>query len=105
MRPPHPVPDSQTLGRVARTPPGGIPRPGPPVGTHVSPASKAQLNILDLVPVQDGGTAGEAIAATVDVARHAEKWGYGRYWMAEHHNMTGVASRPPGSVDGVKRVR
>jgi luciferase family oxidoreductase group 1 len=57
-----------------------------------STPAKAQLNILDLVPVADGGTAGEAIAATVDIARHAEKWGYGRYWMAEHHNMRGVAS-------------
>ncbi len=53
---------------------------------------RAQLNILDLVPVVDGGTAAEAIASTVDLARHAEKWGYGRYWMAEHHNMRGVAS-------------
>ena len=58
----------------------------------MSTRPRAQLNILDLVPVREGGTAGEAIAATVDVARHAEKWGYGRYWMAEHHNMQGVAS-------------
>ena len=70
----------------------GIPRPAWPVGTLVSPAARAQLNILDLVPVLDGGTAGEAIASTVDIARHAEKWGYQRYWMAEHHNMRGVAS-------------
>lgn len=63
-----------------------------PVGPQVSPSARAQLNILDLVPVLDGGTAGEAIASTVDIARHAEKWGYQRYWMAEHHNMRGVAS-------------
>jgi len=58
----------------------------------VSPAARAQLNILDLVPVVDGGSAADAIASTVDVAKHAEKWGYQRYWMAEHHNMRGVAS-------------
>jgi luciferase family oxidoreductase group 1 len=63
-----------------------------PVATIVSASPRAQLDILDLVPVVEGGTAGEAIKATVDVARHAEKWGYGRYWMAEHHNMRGVAS-------------
>ena len=55
-------------------------------------APRAQLNVLDLVPVVEGGSATEAIASTVDLAKHAEKWGYGRYWMAEHHNMRGVAS-------------
>lgn len=54
--------------------------------------TRAKLNILDLVPVVDGGTAASAIASTVDLARHAEQWGYERYWMAEHHNMRGVAS-------------
>jgi luciferase family oxidoreductase group 1 len=58
----------------------------------VTTAPRAQLNILDLVPVVDGGSATDAIASTVDIAKHAEKWGYGRYWMAEHHNMPGVAS-------------
>lgn len=54
--------------------------------------NRARLNILDLIPVVEGGTAAEAIASTVDLARHAEQWGYDRYWMAEHHNMRGVAS-------------
>ena len=54
--------------------------------------SRAALNILDLVPVNDGGTAAEAIAATVETARSAERLGFTRYWMAEHHNMRGVAS-------------
>lgn len=54
--------------------------------------TRAQLNILDLVPISEGSTAAEAIAQTVDLAQHAERWGYGRYWMAEHHNMRGVAS-------------
>ncbi len=50
------------------------------------------LNVLDLVPVVEGGTPGEAVAATVEMAQVAERLGYHRYWMAEHHNMTGVAS-------------
>ncbi len=50
------------------------------------------LAVLDLVPVVEGGSPGDAIAATVDLARCAEASGYRRYWMAEHHNMTGVAS-------------
>jgi luciferase family oxidoreductase group 1 len=54
--------------------------------------SRAHLNILDLVPVIDGGSAAQAIASSVDVARHAQEWGYHRYWMAEHHNLPGVAS-------------
>ncbi|MEP6796844.1 MAG: LLM class flavin-dependent oxidoreductase [Lapillicoccus sp.] len=52
----------------------------------------ATLNVLDLVPVVEGGTPADAIASTVAAARVAEEHGYGRYWMAEHHNFTGVAS-------------
>ena len=63
-----------------------------PVGTHVTDTNRAQLNILDLVPIAEGGTAADAIEQTVDLAQHAEQWGYGRYWMAEHHNFRGVAS-------------
>lgn len=54
--------------------------------------TRADLNILDLVPINEGSTPAAAIAGTVDLARHAEGWGYRRYWMAEHHNMPGVAS-------------
>ncbi|WP_353353798.1 LLM class flavin-dependent oxidoreductase [Intrasporangium sp. DVR] len=54
--------------------------------------TRAQLNVLDLVPIAEGGSASDAIAQTVDLAQHAERWGYGRYWMAEHHNFRGVAS-------------
>ncbi len=39
-----------------------------------------------------GGTIAEALAHTLDLARHAERWGFTRFWMAEHHNMPGVAS-------------
>jgi luciferase family oxidoreductase group 1 len=49
-------------------------------------------SVLDLAPVPEGSDSGQAIANSVDLARHAEEWGYHRYWMAEHHNMPGIAS-------------
>ena len=49
-------------------------------------------SILDLAPVPEGHTPADALANTLDLARHAECWGYNRYWLAEHHNMTGIAS-------------
>jgi luciferase family oxidoreductase group 1 len=51
-----------------------------------------KYSVLDLCPVPEGSGTAEAIANTVDLARHAEAWGYHRHWMAEHHNMPGVAS-------------
>jgi luciferase family oxidoreductase group 1 len=50
------------------------------------------LSILDLAPIVEGGTASEALRNSLDLARHAERWGYRRFWLAEHHNMQGVAS-------------
>jgi len=50
------------------------------------------LSVLDLSPIPRGGTAGEALQHSLDLARHAEKWGYRRYWLAEHHSMPGIAS-------------
>ncbi len=50
------------------------------------------LSVLDLSPVAEGSTPGQAIRNSADLARHAERAGYHRYWMAEHHNMVGVAS-------------
>ncbi|WP_075219324.1 LLM class flavin-dependent oxidoreductase [Acuticoccus yangtzensis] len=49
-------------------------------------------NILDLAPIPEGGTAADALARSTDLARHAEDWGFGRFWVAEHHNMPGIAS-------------
>ncbi|QQA43084.1 LLM class flavin-dependent oxidoreductase [Pelagovum pacificum] len=49
-------------------------------------------SVLDLSPVPEGQTTRQAIANTVDLAQKAEGWGYHRYWMAEHHNMPGIAS-------------
>jgi luciferase family oxidoreductase group 1 len=52
----------------------------------------ARYSILDLAPVREGGTVAEALRNTVDLARHAERLGYHRFWLAEHHNMPGIAS-------------
>jgi luciferase family oxidoreductase group 1 len=50
------------------------------------------LSVLDLVPIVEGGSAGQALAGSLELARLAEQLGYRRYWLAEHHNMDGVAS-------------
>jgi luciferase family oxidoreductase group 1 len=50
------------------------------------------LSVLDLSPVPEGSSPGQALRNSADLARHAEALGYGRYWMAEHHNMPGIAS-------------
>ena len=58
------------------------------------------LSILDLVPVKVGDTPSDALHNTLDLAQHADRWGYLRYWMAEHHNMTGIASAATSVVIG-----
>ncbi|MCC0565801.1 LLM class flavin-dependent oxidoreductase [Brevibacillus borstelensis] len=58
------------------------------------------LSVLDLVPVLEGGTPADSFRNTLDLARHAEKWGYNRYWLAEHHNMPGIASSATSVVIG-----
>src|SRR6187402_1665161 len=50
------------------------------------------LSILDLAPIGEGHTAADALRNSLDLAQHAERWGYRRYWLAEHHGMAGVAS-------------
>ncbi len=50
------------------------------------------LSVLDLAPIVEGGTASEAFAHSLDLAKHAERWGYHRFWLAEHHSMPGIAS-------------
>src|SRR3954470_16087123 len=59
-----------------------------------------RLSILDLSPVVEGGNAAQAFRNTVDLAQHAERWGYHRYWLAEHHNMPGIASAATSVVIG-----
>jgi luciferase family oxidoreductase group 1 len=50
------------------------------------------FSILDLSPIREGATAGEALRGTRELAQHAEGWDYRRFWMAEHHGMPGIAS-------------
>ena len=58
------------------------------------------ISVLDLAPVPQGSTPGDALRNTLDLARHAERLGYRRYWLAEHHNMTGIASAATSVVIG-----
>jgi luciferase family oxidoreductase group 1 len=58
------------------------------------------LSVLDLAPVVAGSNAGRALRNSLDLARHVEAWGYRRYWVAEHHNMPGIASSAPAVLIG-----
>jgi len=58
------------------------------------------LSVLDLSPIVEGRDAAHALHNTLDLARHAERWGYRRYWLAEHHNMPGIASAATSIVIG-----
>lgn len=50
------------------------------------------FSVLDLAPIVQGGSASDALRRSLDLARHAERWGYQRFWLAEHHGMPGIAS-------------
>jgi luciferase family oxidoreductase group 1 len=58
------------------------------------------LGVLDLAPVPDGSTVGEALRATIDLAKKTEDLGFSRFWVAEHHGMPGVASSSPPVLIG-----
>jgi luciferase family oxidoreductase group 1 len=58
------------------------------------------FSVLDLAPVVQGATPGDALRNSLDLAQHAERWGYRRYWVAEHHNMIGIASAATSVVIG-----
>jgi len=58
------------------------------------------FSVLDLSPIVAGGTAADSLRNTLDLAQHAERWGYNRYWLAEHHGMPGVASAATSVVIG-----
>ncbi|MEM9624374.1 MAG: MsnO8 family LLM class oxidoreductase, partial [Pseudomonadota bacterium] len=58
------------------------------------------LSVLDLSPIVQGGDARQALHNSADLARHAERLGYARYWVAEHHNMKGIASAATSVVIG-----
>jgi luciferase family oxidoreductase group 1 len=58
------------------------------------------LSLLDLSPIVEGGSPAESLRNTLDLARHAETWGYRRFWIAEHHGMPGIASAATAIVIG-----
>ncbi|MCI0753624.1 LLM class flavin-dependent oxidoreductase [Teichococcus vastitatis] len=59
-----------------------------------------RFSVLDLAPVPEGSGPGQAFANALELAQHAERWGYHRYWLAEHHNMPGIASAATAVVIG-----
>src|SRR5215210_6879468 len=68
------------------------------------------FSVLDLAPVRAGGTIRESFRNTLELARRAEALGYRRYWLAEHHNMTGIASAATAVLigyvaGGTERIR
>ncbi|MCA0994678.1 LLM class flavin-dependent oxidoreductase [Alloyangia pacifica] len=62
--------------------------------------TRIPYSLLDLSPVPEGGTTAQALQNTLELAKHAEAWGYARYWLAEHHNMPGIASAATSLVIG-----
>ena len=58
------------------------------------------FSVLDLSPITEGATAADALRNSLELAQHAERWGYHRYWLAEHHNMPAVASAATSIVIG-----
>src|SRR4051794_33755364 len=72
----------------------------PPRKTVMKSLPETPYSVLDLSPIRRGGSAAEAFRNSLDLARHAERWGYQRYWVAEHHNIPGVASAATAVVIG-----
>ncbi len=75
-----------------------------------SPLAGVRLSMLDLVAVREGGTVGDALGIALRTARHAEALGFTRYWVAEHHNMPGIASSATAVLvghlaGGTERIR
>ncbi|MFD1706004.1 LLM class flavin-dependent oxidoreductase [Siminovitchia sediminis] len=62
----------------------------------ISPTAKKfhgiPLSVLDLAPITEGSEASDSFKNSAELAQHVEKWGFNRYWLAEHHNMPGIAS-------------
>jgi luciferase family oxidoreductase group 1 len=72
----------------------------PPRKTVMKSLPETPYSVLDLSPIRRGGSAAESFRNSLDLARHAERWGYTRYWVAEHHNLPGVASAATSVVIG-----
>jgi luciferase family oxidoreductase group 1 len=68
------------------------------------------LSVLDLAPIVEGGDAARSFRNSRDLAQHTERWGYRRFWLAEHHGMPGIASAATAVLiahvaDGTSRIR
>jgi luciferase family oxidoreductase group 1 len=68
------------------------------------------FSVLDLAPINEGGSAAQSFHNTLDLAQHAERWEYKRYWLAEHHGMPGIASAATAVLighvaSGTQRIR
>ncbi|WP_458720856.1 LLM class flavin-dependent oxidoreductase [Candidatus Nitrosocosmicus sp. R] len=59
---------------------------------HLGKKINLSISVLDLVMVNAGSTPNQSMQNSLDLARHVERWGYNRYWLAEHHNIPGIAS-------------
>ncbi|QDV36355.1 LLM class flavin-dependent oxidoreductase [Tautonia plasticadhaerens] len=59
-----------------------------------------EYSVLDLAPIREGDTPADALRNSLDLARQAERWGYKRFWLAEHHNIPGIASAATAVVIG-----
>ena len=58
----------------------------------INTISQIKISVLDLAIVRDGGNAADTFKNSLDLAQKVEKWSYNRFWLAEHHNMQGIAS-------------
>ncbi|MGF7047370.1 luciferase family oxidoreductase group 1 [Paenibacillus sp. DS2015] len=67
---------------------------------HVKKLNEIPYSVLDLAAITRGGSPTESFKNTLSLAQHAEDWGYRRYWLAEHHNMPGIASSATSVVIG-----
>ena len=91
---PYPV-GSTAVSQSEPSVPGALPSLGEQVPGRVRGSAETPLSILDLATVGAGYTPTQALAATTELARKAEEWGFHRFWVAEHHGMPGVASSAP----------
>src|SRR3954468_20735904 len=66
----------------------------------MSVLSETRFSVLDLSPVNEGETPADSLRKTLDLAQHVESFGFHRYWLAEHHNMPGIASAATSVVIG-----
>ncbi|GAA6142126.1 LLM class flavin-dependent oxidoreductase [Hydrogenophaga sp. 5NK40-0174] len=80
------------------------------MNTGYKPLNEIKLSMLDLVAVREGGTVADALGIAMKTAQHAESLGFERYWLAEHHNMIGIASSATAVLvghiaGGTQRIR